>query len=427
MKIRCSILVLNFCLALSAPAAAKQSGSAIAAVVNDAAISQYDVDKRLRFVVATTNLAETPDVISRVKPQVLRALINEKLQLQEAKIHGIEIGDDEVKKAMASIEQERGMQPGAIFTMMDKKLVPHDTFTEQLRAQISWGKLLSKVVRPRVRLSEEEIALAQKNYVAPIAISEMQIGIFALPVDKRSRETEIKKFADKMVSESRRGANFEELARQFAGGSGRIEKFWVRPENLDPSIVKVLANARTGTISDPLRNNEGYTIIKVYEVRARQDDSAEGKAGSAQVKIKEFLFKLKPDATTVEAEALVTISREIAKNPGKCEDTELAVGNLGDFDTQINFINSPISDLPPAIRAIIGPMRVGAMSEPFASAEGIRTYMLCERGPPKTEMASRDKVYPMLMQQRMEKEAQKYMRNLTRSAFIDIRDAAPAK
>ena len=422
-----SLVAVLGALAFAHPAPA-HAATGIAAVVNEDAISDYDVDKRVRFVIATTKLANTPEVVSRIRPQVITALINERLQLQEAKKNDIKISEDDIKKATASIEQERGMDAGAITAMLDKNGVPPDTFAEQLRAQLAWNKLLGKNVRPRVHISDEEVALAQKNYTAPIEVQEVQIGILLLPVDKASRDAEVHKFADKMVNETHRGANFEELARQFRGGAGdKIDKFWVRPENLDPMIAHALGNARAGMVVGPLHNREGYTLIKVYDVRARDDGPAEANSNPT-IKAKEILFKLKNDATEREANAMIAIAQEVAKNPGTCADKGVpGIADMKDMDTEVNFLQGKASELQPAVRAILTSMRVGAMSEPFASREGIRMYMLCDSQKTQTGNISRDDVYPVIMQQKMGLEAQKYMRNLRRAAFIDVRDGSEKK
>ena len=57
----------------------------IAAIVNDDIVSMYDLQSRLRLVVATTRIKVTPQMQARLTQQVLRVLIDETLQLQEAK------------------------------------------------------------------------------------------------------------------------------------------------------------------------------------------------------------------------------------------------------------------------------------------------------------------------------------------------------
>ena len=64
------------------PAAAVQS-TRIVAVVNGEVISNIDVDNRARLFALSTGLPLTPDVIDRLKQQILRQLIDERLRMQE--------------------------------------------------------------------------------------------------------------------------------------------------------------------------------------------------------------------------------------------------------------------------------------------------------------------------------------------------------
>src|SRR6185503_13960696 len=50
----------------------------IAAVVNDEAISVADVRSRIRMVMLTSNLTDTPDTRQRIAAQVLRTIVDEK-------------------------------------------------------------------------------------------------------------------------------------------------------------------------------------------------------------------------------------------------------------------------------------------------------------------------------------------------------------
>src|SRR5215472_968407 len=57
----------------------------IAAVVNDDVISVADLASRVRMVMLSTSIPDTPETRQRVTTQVLRSLVDEKLELQEAK------------------------------------------------------------------------------------------------------------------------------------------------------------------------------------------------------------------------------------------------------------------------------------------------------------------------------------------------------
>jgi parvulin-like peptidyl-prolyl isomerase len=86
----------------------------IAAVVNDEVISVFDLISRLRMVLLSSNIPDSPEARQRVEAQVLRSLVDEKLQLQEAKKQNVVATDDEVNNALGQIEKQNNMQPGQL-------------------------------------------------------------------------------------------------------------------------------------------------------------------------------------------------------------------------------------------------------------------------------------------------------------------------
>jgi peptidyl-prolyl cis-trans isomerase SurA len=310
----------------------------IAAQVGDEAISSVDVDNRVKFVITTAHISNAPDVLKSLRPRVIRSLVDERLQVQEATKNDIVVKDKDVDQAIEGIEQQRGMPPGTITKMLEANNVPKDTFRQQVRAQLSWNKLLVKKIRPQVHVSDAEVAMLASRVKAEPATKiavrpqEYKIAVLALPVEKPSKETETQHLSEKLVQQIRGGANFEEVSRHFsssaASASGQIETFWVTLQQVDPRIARVLEGAKTGMIIDPVRTDEGFTIIKVYETRDIP--------GSKAIK----------------------------------KDREAAKVGATDVDDKT---------------------------------------------------ASHDQAFGMLLQQKMELEAQKYLRNLRRETFIEIR------
>lgn len=421
-------------LAMHTPALAQSNGlrdatqgMGIEAVVGEHAISTYDVENRIRFIIATTQLSNTPDVVERIRPQVIRSLIDERLQLQEAERNNITITAQEVNQAIGLIEQQRQIPPGAIDHILQENRIPSDTFTHQIRAQLAWNRVMMLKIRPYVRVTEEEIALAGKRFTAapaPVSLNEdLEIGIISLPVEKASKEAETRQLADKLTNEIRMGANFEELARQFSS-TGKVDTFWVSPRQLDPAIAKVLAGAKAGFVSEPARTADGFTIVKVYHTRSNGTAPASAPpATELEVTLKEILLKLKPEASAKEADILLQIGEDVSKYPGTCTEKGIAsIDNLQDFDIEVAFRTTLLSQLPPALKIIAEGLKIGDISTPFASAEGIRLYMLCDKKEAQAKAPDREQVSTVLLQQKMALEAQKYLRNLRRDAFIEIRE-----
>src|SRR4051812_3438896 len=68
----------------------------IVAQVGDEAVSSVDVDNRIKFIITTSNMSGTPDVLARIRPQVIRSLVDEKLEVQEATKNDIKITQKDI-------------------------------------------------------------------------------------------------------------------------------------------------------------------------------------------------------------------------------------------------------------------------------------------------------------------------------------------
>lgn len=413
----------------------QQSGLAIAAIVGSQAISSFDVINRMKFIIATTGMSNTPEMLANIRPQVINALINESLQMQEAERNNISVDDQEVAQAIRNIEAQRGIPQGGIAQMLAANHIPEKIFNEQIRAQLAWSKLLAKIVRPRIRISDNEVALANghlpsvatENKVREDVIKEMEIAVISLPVDRPQREAETKKLSHKLYEELRKGVRFEEVARQFSA-NGDTKSFWIRPQQLEPNIAKILRSTKQGTITAPIRTHDGFSIIKLLNIKTnkptvKNNSKPEIKKTETEVTLKEILLKLKADANEKDVDILLQIGEEISKNPGSCEEKGIAnIAGLENFDISVNVRKAVTSELPPALRNLTETMKIGDMSVPFAGAEGVRMYMLCGTQEVANIPASNsDKIRESIFRQKFELEAQKYLRNLQRGTFIEIR------
>ena len=67
-----------------------------AAVVNDEIVSMLDVGQRMKLAILSTGLKDTPELRQRLLSQVVRGLIDERLQAQEAERLSIEIPEQQI-------------------------------------------------------------------------------------------------------------------------------------------------------------------------------------------------------------------------------------------------------------------------------------------------------------------------------------------
>ena len=77
-------VVVALAFVAQADQARAQSVQRIAAIVNDELITAYDLETRMKLVILSTRLPDTIEVRRRIGGQILRTLIDERLQMQEA-------------------------------------------------------------------------------------------------------------------------------------------------------------------------------------------------------------------------------------------------------------------------------------------------------------------------------------------------------
>jgi peptidyl-prolyl cis-trans isomerase SurA len=402
----------------------------VVAVVNDDVISSIDLQDRVKLILGSTRIEDTPENRKRIVPQAVRILIDEKIQLQEAASQSISVTEDDIKNAIASIEQRSNKPPGSLEADLNERGLPKRSLYQQIKAQIAWSKVIGKSVRPKIRISDGEIERAKKKSGGGSTRAEVQISTILLPVDKPASENNVKALAEKLASEISAGASFDEVARQFtSGGTGQAAgAFWVEPAQLDPLISAAISSLNNGQVAAPVRTIAGYQIVKLLDKRTGNASVPQSQK-QAEIAMKHLTMKLKPDAAQKEAEVMLTIAREVSKNPGTCLSKSIAnIDNISDLDIEVEFIRNLLSRLPDGLRTIIEPLNVGQVSEPFATPEGIHIYMMCERInlpdlalAPAVEEAPAEEVRNQLFAQKIELEAMKYLRNLRRDAFVDIR------
>ena len=116
------------------------------AVVNDEVISMLDLFMRTRLVALSSGIELTPESQSRLQQQVLRRLIDERLQLQEAERLSIIVSDEEVTDALSEIARRNKMSTEQFDTMLAQNQILPSAIQEQVKAELAWRNVV------RVRL-----------------------------------------------------------------------------------------------------------------------------------------------------------------------------------------------------------------------------------------------------------------------------------
>lgn len=415
-------LILGVLIALATGSLSVTPGRAneqrIVAVVNDDVISLQDLNDRLRLVVLTSGIPDDQNARSRLSPQVLRGLIEEKLQQQEAAGLSIVVSDEEVQQALGNIAQRNDLSVEGMQDFLGQNGVNVDTLLAQLRAQIAWVKVVNREIRPRVTVTVDQLELAVQEASLSQGQPEFLLSEIVLPVDGPEQEDTAANDAGRIVQTVREGASFAALARQVSAAASSEkggDLGWVRAAVIPPELLGALERLRPGDVSDPVRSTVGYHIFWLRE-RRTTEVSVDPTAGSVEVSLTQILFppngaaldELREQAATfrdrlVDCAAMVEVAEELEAP---------ASGELGWIK---------IADLPTDLGQAVLSLPVGQVSSPLQGPGGIHLLMVCDRREPDQLNPEREKVAQRLEQERVERLARRYLRDLRKDAFVDVR------
>ena len=392
----------------------------IAAVVNDEVISVGDLTSRLRMVMLSSNLTDSPETRQRVAAQVLRTIVDEKLQMQEAKRQNVTATDEEINKALAQIEKQNNMQAGQLDQVLKSHGIERSALVDQLTASIVWTKLVRRLVSQTNVVSDEEIDYALKRAKETANEPQSRVAEIFLAVDNPQQEDEVRRLAERLTEQMKQGARFSAVAQQFsqsatAAVGGDIG--WVRPEQLSPELGKAVAQMRPGELSPPIRAGAGYYLVLVLDRRSGRSAGPE----DSLVHLVQIVFPLPAQATEQTRRAAIVEAQGARTAAKNCEEL-LKIGKEKGSAQLSSEGRLRVDQVTPAMRNIVLGLEVGQTSPPIVQKNGVGVIMMCEKAAPSAPtVPTRDEIAETLMRQRLETLARRYMRDLRRTAFVDVR------
>ncbi len=276
-----SIAVLTACFMVPSLARAQEGEPVVVdeviAQVNDGIVTLSQLKREMRERVETmkqngmTGQQATAEVEKR-KPELIAILINEQLLLQKGKeLEMTQRVEDEVNKRMLQVAKENGINSMEKLceAMKQNGLSCEDTRatmrTEIMKQAVMEGEVDSKIFYGFSSAELHKYFDAHKqSFVKPEAVelSEIFLGIAG------KSEADVKTRAADLVKQARGGADFCTLAAAYSERPAppgekpcKVGEFTV-PE-LRPDIAGAIKGVAAGGVSEPLRSDEGYQILRV--------------------------------------------------------------------------------------------------------------------------------------------------------------------
>lgn len=411
-------VLLSAAIALGAimPVTAQQVAR-IAAVVNDEVISVMDLSNRAELVIFSSGLPTTPEVYQRLTPQILQTLIDERLQLQEAKARNIHVSDAEIDAILRDMEQRNNLPAGGLDGFLAQRGIERSTLVSQIRANLGWRKLIRARFQRQAEVGEEEIDEAVRNLEAASGKPRNLVAEIFLAVDDPASEEKVRQSALRIMQQIRNGGRFDELARAFsqnAAAASGGDLGWLVQGQLDDRLEEAISTMQPGEISGPIRSGAGYHILLL------RDRTFPGGASPDKVTVdlRQITLPLPQLAGDAEIRTAAAAADEIRRTVDSCDALSgtlpggAVVGKIGRLR---------VSDLAPQVQQTVMALGTDQISAPLRAPDAVVMVMVCDRVTEGDTMPDRNEIADRLRMQKLDLLSRRYLRDLRRSAFIDVR------
>ena len=386
-----------------------QDIQAIAVIVNDEVISRYDVNQRVRLILVTSGIPSTEENIKRIEEQAIKALIDEKIQIQEAIKLEVPDSPNEINLMLDNIARSNQTTAEGILESITSQGVNSETLLNQIKSELLWNKIVRGRFGSYINISDEEVDIIYDRTIQNINNSQYDISEIFIGFEDENEEREARDLTQRLTEQLKNNIPFEPVAQQFSqasssGQGGFIG--WVSEGQLDPEILSSIKDLEIGEVSEPIKTVNGYFIIKI------NGKSEEG--GKNPMKNQYDLISV---SFNIEDKI---IAEEFSNDFVSCKRLDTLLENYN--EKEVNVIGKRLlQELPNELHKELLEKNAGNALSPRFSEKNIDIILICDRKDDIGIQVNREVIEDNIYSQKMGMMSRRHLRDLRRDAVIEYR------
>lgn len=420
-KLQVLFTAISISIGAQTALAAKGVIDSVIAVVNDNVITQQDLEDRTKLTLRHMGINRLPrEEEILFKSRTLNELINEELQLQYAEKTDLKAQPNEINMAIETIEQNNRLPQGAFYKISHGL---EKSAKQQVKAEVLWQKIIQRRVRPRVDITNAELDLLIKNLMGE-DIVEKEIHQIFISAENSRAESDLKK---RVYEIYKRLKASPESFRTIAQTTSEINAAeggylgWFGPGELSSTLDEALKKVAKNEISEPVRSQAGWHILKVSDERTSQKLETAPITETNIVRftrtLSEDKYKRKQQIKNFKKETKSL--KRLSQIEGLILKHEQDEAYIASYD--MGWKNK--EELPQSYITAISGLEKGDFSEIIEDEKRITIlyYGGDRERLPVALRNYREKVKSRLITSRIDLNARRFMRDLRRKAYVDIR------
>ena len=412
-------------LLLSLPTQSSQALNRIVAVVNDGVVLQSQLDRRTDQIRQQLRERDTQLPPAEVlRKQVLERLIMEEIQLQLAASMSIRIEDELLNANLRQMAEANNLDLPRFRQVLEAEGYSFADFREEVRNQLTLGRLHVQQVENRIQVSEQEIenlltSMEQGADGRQYLMSHILVALPEAASPQQIQEAQAR--AEDIRERLRAGADFRQLAVAESDGQLALEGGslgWRAAGQLPSLFADVAGTLARGEITDPLRTPSGFHIV-------RMDDLRGGDARHVVTQTHARHILLRPHELQTAVEVRNRLQQLRRRIEGGDDFDTLARAHSQDAVSaarggDLGWSNP--GDLVPEFEQEMSPLAPGQVSAPFESRFGWHIVQVLERRErDSTEEFRRAQAREHVRQRKVQEETATWLRRLRDESYVEYR------
>jgi len=388
------------------------------AIVNGYVITGTDIDQRVRLVTAASQAEVSDEELQRLRVQVLRNLIDETIKIQAAEGLDMKVEPAEIERTYQQLAaQNFGQNTEQMDEYLESIGSSPTALKRQIEGEIAWERLLRRNVTPFINVSAEEVNDVLARLEASRGTEEYRLGEIYMNATDENRDAVVQNMRQ-IMQQLEQGGSFVAYARQYSEATTAVvggDTGFLRLETLPSPMAEAVQQMQPGQLVGPIEIPGGFTII--YLIDKQQVLTADPRDAVLSLKQISIAF---PEGTSQQAaNARIEEFGTYVQSLRSCADAEAAQQTIG--ASVVSNEGIPARQLPEQLQNILLNLQIGQTTPPFGSPEeGVRVLMLCGRDDPQGNSGPTfDSVMNSIEEDRIDKRAQRYLRDLRNDAFIE--------
>lgn len=399
----------------------------IVAVVNQELVTNAEVETRLARIRddAGRNKQQLPPA-AELRKQVLESLIDERVQVTNAREVGPKIDEAELDRAVNNVAVQNQMTTAQLRTRLQQQGLAYGTFRNNVKDQLLVERTREREVNQRIRIGDADVdALIEQRRAAAGNSAQLNIAQILVTVPDGANADVIaqrRARAEAALVRVKGGEDFTAVARETSedGNKAQGGVIGLRPADRLPDLfVETVKPLKAGDVSPALlRSGAGFHVIKLV---ARQEGAA---FSVTQTHARHILLRVSPQLSAEAASRrLAEFKRQIQAGSkpfeqlarDNSEDGSAAAGGDLGWAGPGSFV--------PEFEEAMDALSINGISEPLVSRFGVHLIQVLERRAVNLDLKQqREQARNVLREQKFEAAYLDWVRDLRGRAYIEMRE-----